>query len=167
MRSFYDSNGDGKGDINGIIEKLDYLNDGDPQTTSDLGVNALWLMPIQPSPSYHGYDITDYYNVNPDYGTLQDFQRLMEEAHKRGIRVIIDFVANHTSVEHPWFQQAKEHTIALSQLVHLVGYKPKHQRSLGTNGLASCGGRTLFLRRLLGRNARPQLQKPSHRRRNG
>ena len=110
VRSFYDSNGDGKGDINGIIEKLDYLNDGDPQTTSDLGVNALWLMPIQPSPSYHGYDITDYYNVNPDYGTLQDFQRLMEEAHKRGIHLIIDFVANHTSVEHPWFQQAQEPT---------------------------------------------------------
>ena len=98
VRSFYDSNGDGNGDINGLTEKLDYLQ--------SLGVNALWLMPINPSPSYHGYDVTDYYDVNPTYGTKEDFKRLMEEAHKRDMRVIIDLVLNHTSTKHPWFQKS-------------------------------------------------------------
>ena len=110
MRSFADSDGDGKGDFNGITAKLDYLNDGNPQTTNDLGINGLWLMPIHPSPSYHGYDVTDYYAVNPDYGTLEDFKRLLSEAHKRGIRVSIDFVINHTSTEHPWFVASKDPT---------------------------------------------------------
>ncbi len=108
VRSFYDSNGDGIGDFNGIIEKLDYLNDGDPATDTDLGITGIWLMPIFPSPSYHGYDVTDYYSVNPDYGTLDDFKRLLEEAHARGIRVIIDMVLNHTSSEHPWFTEARQ-----------------------------------------------------------
>ncbi|KAF0108548.1 MAG: alpha amylase catalytic domain-containing protein [Anaerolineaceae bacterium] len=103
VRSFYDSDGDGIGDFNGITAKLDYLNDGDPETTADLGVTGIWLMPINPSPSYHGYDVTDYYAVNPDYGTLDDFQNMLDEAHKRGIRVIIDMVLNHTSSQHPWF----------------------------------------------------------------
>lgn len=107
VRSFYDSNGDGIGDLNGLLAKLDYLNDGDPNTTTDLGITALWLMPIHPSPSYHGYDVTDYYAVNPAYGTLDDFQRLLTAAHARGIRVIIDFVMNHTSTAHPWFGQAQ------------------------------------------------------------
>ncbi|GAB4447118.1 MAG: alpha-amylase family glycosyl hydrolase [Anaerolineales bacterium] len=98
VRSFYDSNGDGIGDFNGITEKLDYLE--------GLGIRGIWLMPIHPSPSYHGYDVTDYYAVNPDYGTLDDFKRLLAEAHKRGIKIIIDFVMNHTSTKHPWFQQA-------------------------------------------------------------
>ncbi|MCX6047229.1 MAG: alpha-amylase family glycosyl hydrolase, partial [Chloroflexi bacterium] len=96
VRSFYDSNGDGIGDLNGLTQKLDYLNDGNPNTTTDLGINALWLMPIHPSPSYHGYDVTDYYQVNPEYGTLDDFKHLLVEAHKRNIRVVIDFVMNHT-----------------------------------------------------------------------
>jgi glycosidase len=107
VRSFYDSNQDGVGDINGLIAKLDYLNDGDPETTTDLGVHGLWLMPINPSPSYHGYDITDYYAVNPDYGTMEDFKQLLAESHKRGIRVLIDLVINHTSIEHPWFVEAQ------------------------------------------------------------
>ncbi len=77
VRSFNDSNGDGVGDLNGLTAKLDYLNDGDPATGTDLGVTALWLMPISPSPSYHGYDVTDYYGVNPDYGTMADFKRLV------------------------------------------------------------------------------------------
>ena len=106
VRSFFDSNGDGIGDFNGITDKLDYLNDGDPGTTSDLGVNGIWLMPIFPSPSYHGYDVTDYQAVNPDYGTLDDFKRLLEEAHKRDIRIILDLPLNHTSDQHPWFQQS-------------------------------------------------------------
>jgi alpha-amylase len=104
VRSFYDSDGDGIGDFNGIIQKLDYLNDGNPETTADLGVTGIWLMPIHPSPSYHGYDVLDYYDVNPDYGTMDDFKNLLAEAHKRGIRVIIDYVINHTSVKHPWFR---------------------------------------------------------------
>ena len=103
VRSFYDSNGDGIGDINGLIQKLDYLNDGDPNTTDDLGITGIWLMPICQSPSYHGYDVMDYYTVEEDYGTNEDFLRLMEEAHKRGIRVIVDMVFNHTSNQHPWF----------------------------------------------------------------
>jgi alpha-amylase len=103
VRSFYDSDGDGTGDFKGIIEKLDYLNDGNPDTDTDLGITGIWLMPIFPSPSYHGYDVTDYYSVNPEYGTLEDFNQLLEEAHQRGIRVVIDLVLNHTSDTHPWF----------------------------------------------------------------
>jgi alpha-amylase len=103
VRSFYDSNGDGVGDFNGLISKLDYLNDGNPATTSDLGIDAVWLMPVFQSPSYHGYDTTDYETIERDYGSNADFQRFLDEAHKRGIRVIIDFVMNHTSDQHPWF----------------------------------------------------------------
>lgn len=113
VRSFADSTsgplaGDGIGDIPGLIEKLDYLNDGDPKTTTDLGVTALWLMPIHPSPSYHGYDITDYYGIEPELGTMADFERLMAECHKRGIRVILDLVMNHCSNRHPWFVEARD-----------------------------------------------------------
>jgi len=108
VRSFYDSDGDGVGDFNGLTARLDYLNDGDPNTSTDLGVTGLWLMPIHPSPSYHGYDVTDYYAVNPEYGTMEDFKRLLDEAHKRGIRIIIDWVLNHTSTQHPWFQEAQD-----------------------------------------------------------
>ena len=107
VRSFNDSNSDGVGDFNGILQKLDYLNDGDPSTTTDLGVTGIWLMPIFPSPSYHGYDVTDYYTVNPQYGTMEEFETLLGEAHKRGIHVVIDLVLNHTSDQHPWFKEAK------------------------------------------------------------
>lgn len=98
VRSFYDSDGDGIGDLQGVIDKLDYV--------ADLGFKGIWLMPIQPSPSYHGYDVTDYYDINPDYGTLDDLRRLTEEAHKRGIKIVMDLVVNHTSREHPWFLDA-------------------------------------------------------------
>ncbi|MCO6449349.1 MAG: DUF3459 domain-containing protein [Caldilineales bacterium] len=103
VRSFQDSDGDGIGDIQGLISRLDYLNDGDPGTTDDLGITGIWLMPVAESPSYHGYDVVDYRTIESDYGSNQDFQELMEEAHKRGIVVIVDLVMNHTSVEHPWF----------------------------------------------------------------
>jgi glycosidase len=103
VRSFYDGNGDGKGDFKGLIDKLDYLNDGNPNSKTSLGITGIWLMPIQPSPTYHGYDVTDYMGINPDYGTMDDFKQFLQEAHKRGIRVIIDFVLNHTSNQHPWF----------------------------------------------------------------
>ena len=110
VRSFYDSDGDGIGDLRGVIQKLDYLNDGDPTTTGDLGVTGIWLMPIFPSPSYHGYDVTDYRDINPDYGTMADFRTLISEAHARGIKVIIDFVGNHTSDQHPWFEASASNT---------------------------------------------------------
>ena len=106
VRSFYDSDGDGVGDFNGLTAKLDYLNDGDPQTDADLGVTGLWLMPIHPAMSYHGYNVTDYYQINSQYGTLDDFKRFLAEAHQRGIRVLIDWVPNHTSNAHPWFLAA-------------------------------------------------------------
>lgn len=106
VRSFQDSNGDGVGDIQGLIQRLDYLNDGNPKTTQDLGVTALWLMPLFRSNSYHGYDVVDYRSIDPRYGTMQDFKRLLQEAHRRGIRVIVDLVINHTSRSHPWFEEA-------------------------------------------------------------
>jgi alpha-amylase len=106
VRSFQDSDGDGIGDLNGLIDRLDYLNDGDPLTTDDLGITGIWLMPIFESPSYHGYDVVDYYQIDPEYGSNEDFLRLMEEAHARGIRVIVDLVLNHTSRQHPWFQES-------------------------------------------------------------
>ena len=110
VRSFYDSDGNGKGDINGLIEKLDYLNDGDPNTNNDLGVTGIWLMPIMESPSYHGYDVIDYYAIDKEYGTREDFQRLIAEAHKRGIHVIVDLVLNHTGRGHPWFSESRDPT---------------------------------------------------------
>jgi alpha-amylase len=107
VRSYYDSNGDGIGDFNGLTQRLDYLNDGDPSTTADLGITGIWLMPIYPSPSTHGYDVTDYCGVNPQLGSMDNFRRLVGEAHRRGIRVIIDLVLNHTSNQHPWFIQSQ------------------------------------------------------------
>lgn len=106
VRSFYDANADGNGDINGLIQKLDYLNDGNPGTNTDLGVTALWLMPIMQSPSYHGYDVMDYRTIETDYGSNNDFKALIAAAHARGIKVIIDYVMNHTSEQHPWFTQS-------------------------------------------------------------
>ncbi|WP_141432706.1 alpha-amylase family glycosyl hydrolase [Bacillus sp. 03113] len=106
VNSFYDSNKDSHGDLNGITHKLDYLNDGNSHTNKDLGVNTLWLMPIYPSPTYHKYDTTDFYNVDPQYGTLEDFRRMTDEAHQRGLKIILDFALNHSSNKHPWFQAA-------------------------------------------------------------
>jgi alpha-amylase len=106
VRSFQDSNGDGVGDLRGLIDRLDYLNDGDPATTTDLGVDALWLMPVFESPSYHGYDVVDYENIDREYGTNADFEELCQKAHARGMRIIVDFVINHTGRDHPWFKES-------------------------------------------------------------
>lgn len=106
VRSFQDSNGDGIGDLNGLIQRLDYINDGNPNSTRSLGADCIWLMPVAESPSYHGYDVSDYYTVEKDYGTNADFKRLVAEAHRRGISVLVDMVLNHSSSEHPYFQQA-------------------------------------------------------------
>ncbi len=108
VRSFNDSDGDGIGDLQGLTQKLDYLNDGDPNTDTDLGITGIWLMPINDSPSYHGYDAVDYRDINPDYGTTADFLAFLEAAHARGIKVIIDYVMNHCSSQHPWFVAASQ-----------------------------------------------------------
>lgn len=102
VRSFYDSNGDGIGDLQGIIRKLPYVR--------SLGASCIWLTPIMPSPSYHGYDVTDYYSVNPQFGTNQDFTQLVAAAHRRGIRILVDLVLNHTSSQHPDFLAAGRDT---------------------------------------------------------
>ncbi|AWV88492.1 maltose alpha-D-glucosyltransferase [Bradymonas sediminis] len=101
VRTFYDSDGDGVGDFCGLKQKLDYLQ--------DLGITAIWLLPFYPSPLRDdGYDIADYRNVHPDYGTLEDFKAFLDAAHRRGIRVITELVVNHTSDKHPWFQLARQ-----------------------------------------------------------
>lgn len=102
VRSFADSNADGIGDIPGIMAHFDYLNDGKPGG-DDLGVDLIWLMPVFPSPSYHGYDVSDYKAVQPDYGTLADVDALLQLAHSRGVKVILDWVPNHASKKHPFF----------------------------------------------------------------
>ena len=110
VRSFYDSDGDGIGDLKGLTQKLDYINDGNPRSRRDLGARCVWLMPVAESPSYHGYDVSDYYRVEPDYGTNEDFRKFVAEAHRRGIRVLVDMVLNHASSEHPFFQEALRDT---------------------------------------------------------
>ena len=104
--SFFDSNGDGIGDLQGLISKLDYINDGDDTTDTDLGCNGIWLMPVNPSPTYHKYDVMDYYKIDDTYGTLDDFKQLLEECDARGIKVIMDLVLNHSSSQNPWFTEA-------------------------------------------------------------
>jgi maltose alpha-D-glucosyltransferase/alpha-amylase len=100
IRGFFDGNGDGSGDFRGLIEKLDFLQ--------WLGIDCVWLLPMYPSPLRDGgYDIADFYGIHPDYGTVEDFRAFVEEAHQRGIRVIADLVMNHTSSDHPWFQEAR------------------------------------------------------------
>ena len=100
IKAFKDSNDDGIGDFRGLIDKLDYLE--------DLGVNTIWVLPFYPSPLRDdGYDIQDYYTINPSYGNIKDFKKFMKEAHKRGLRVITELVINHTSDQHPWFQRAR------------------------------------------------------------
>ena len=100
MPSFMDGNGDGIGDFQGITSKLDYLK--------ELGIDGIWLTPFYESPKVdNGYDISDYYKIDPDYGTMGDFETFIQEAHHRGIRVIADLVLNHTSSEHQWFRESK------------------------------------------------------------
>ncbi len=100
-RSFADSNGDGFGDLNGITEKLDYIQ--------SLGVDAIWLSPIYPTPDADfGYDVSDYTNIDPRFGSLEDFDRFLNAAHERNLRIVLDLVLNHTSDQHPWFLESKK-----------------------------------------------------------
>lgn len=99
VRSYYDTDSNGLGDLDGVTAKLDYI-------AKDLGADGIWLMPIMPSPTYHKYDVTDYYAIDPQYGTLDDFDQLVEAAHARDVKLIIDLVLNHTSNLHPWFDSA-------------------------------------------------------------
>ncbi|MGM9549733.1 MAG: alpha-amylase family glycosyl hydrolase [Faecousia sp.] len=108
--SFCDSNGDGIGDLRGVISKLDYLQ--------SLGITGIWLMPIHPSTSYHKYNVSDYYAIDPDYGTMEDFETLLAECEKRDIHVILDLVVNHTGSDHAWFREA------VSYLQNLGDAKP-------------------------------------------
>ncbi len=102
VRSFADSDSDGIGDLDGITQNLDYIE--------SLGVTALWLMPVNPSPAYHGYSITDYYDIEEDYGTMEDFEELIQAAGERDIKIVIDLVINHTSDQHPWYVSARSST---------------------------------------------------------
>lgn len=108
VNSFCDSNGDYTGDIPGITEKLDYLNDGDPNGGDDLGIDGIWLTPVMKSSSYHKYNVDDYYTIDPTFGTMEDFETLLSKCNDKGINVIMDLVVNHTSNNHEWFKKACE-----------------------------------------------------------
>ena len=132
VRSFYDSDGDGIGDLRGLTARLDYINDGNPASTKSLGANCIWLMPIAKAKSYHGYDVNDYYHVDPHYGTDEDFRALVREAHRRGIHVIVDFVPNHSSIDHPFFQAAlRDPTSPYRSWYRFSGTDPKQMGPWG------------------------------------
>ena len=160
VKSFADSNNDGVGDFAGLTQKLDYLQ--------DLGVTTLWLMPFYPSPGRDdGYDIADYGRINPEFGTMKDFRRFMQEAKRRGLRVITELVINHTSDQHPWFQRARRARTAYrcAQLVRLERHRPalrRHAHHLQRHrevelGLGS-GRQCVLLAPLLLAPARSQLR---------
>lgn len=117
--SYFDGNGDGIGDLKGLTEKLDYIKDGQKFSKTSLGYDGIYLLPIFPSPTYHKYDATDYYSVDSSYGTLEDFDTLVEEANRRGIDIILDLAVNHTSDQHPWF------TKACSDLRNVTDFDPE------------------------------------------
>ena len=125
VRSFRDSDGDGLGDLGGVTEKLDYIR--------SLGCEGIWLMPIMPSPSYHKYDVTDYYDIDPEYGTLADMRAMLAEAHARGMCVILDLPVNHCSSEHAWFQSA-----AADESSPFRGWF--NWSSVPQSGFSECGG---------------------------
>lgn len=133
VHSFCDSNDDQTGDLQGIISQLDYLNDGDPNSGEDLGIDAIWLSPIMPSKSYHKYDVEDYYNIDPDFGTLDDFDQLIAECDKRGIRVILDLVLNHISYQNPLYTKAVEE-VEENKLDGNAEYFEIHKTTHFTNG---------------------------------
>ena len=144
VRSFYDSDGDGIGDIRGMIEKLDYLNDGDPATTDDLGITGLWLLPVHPTTTYHGYDVTDYYGINAEYGSLDDYRELIDAAHARGIRVVLDLVINHSSYQHPWFLASAEGDVDFEDWYIWADENPGYSGPDGQQVWHQMGGRYYY-----------------------
>lgn len=131
-KSFYDTTGNGTGDLQGIIAKLDYLK--------ELGVDVIWLTPIYDSPQRdNGYDIRDYFHIYEEYGTMEDFDRLLEEAHHRGIKLIMDIVVNHSSTEHEWFQDARKSKISPYR-DYYIWKDPKEDGSAPTNWESKFGG---------------------------
>ncbi len=102
--SFSDSDGDGVGDLRGVISRMDYLNDGDPQSGISLGVEGIWLTPVFASPTYHKYDVTDFYTVDPAFGTMEDLKELIDLCHERDVKLILDLPINHTGNQHRWFR---------------------------------------------------------------
>lgn len=121
--SFADSNNDGWGDFRGLTDKLDYLN--------EMGVNAIWLSPIHPAMSYHGYDVKDYTTVNAQYGTMDDFERLIARAHELGIKVYLDYVMNHTGKDHPWFIDAKSSKESVYRDYYIFSQDPESDITAG------------------------------------
>ena len=103
--SFSDSNGDGIGDLRGIINRMDYLNDGDPASGNSLGIEGIWLTPVFLSPSYHKYDVTDYFQIDPVFGTEEDLKELIALCHERDVKLILDLPLNHTGAECEWFRR--------------------------------------------------------------
>jgi glycosidase len=144
VRSFQDSDGDGIGDLRGLTDRLDDLNDGDPATDADLGVTGLWLMPVTEAASYHGYDVTDYEAIERDYGSIDDFRRLVAAAHDRGIAVIVDLVINHTSRDHPWFRDAQTPGSAHDDWYVWADERPGFARSDGTRVWHASGDRFYY-----------------------
>jgi alpha-glucosidase len=137
-RSFADSDGDGTGDLRGVISRLDYLNDGTPRS---LGVDAIWLSPFFPSPGFDfGYDVSDYCGVDPLFGTLSDFDTLVAEAHRRGIRIVLDLVLNHTSHLHPWFVQSRS-SMANPKRDWYIWQDPKPKGGAPNNWQSVFGGK--------------------------
>lgn len=128
--SFYDSDGDGIGDLQGVIEKLDYLEE-------DLGVSGIWLSPIHPSPTYHKYDVVDYYQIDEDFGTLEDFRELSEELAEREMDLMMDFVFNHTSSKHPWFLEAKDAVLNDEASDYIDYYNFSDEQDAGYSSLAN------------------------------
>ncbi len=138
VRSFADGNGDGIGDIRGLINNLDYLNDGDDSTTTDLGINGIWMMPINASTTYHKYDVVDYYSIDDEYGTLADFDALVKACDERDIWLQMDLVLNHTSTQNKWFKDAlNEIAFGLEpddpEAVNMQKYTFKHQATMPTS----------------------------------
>ena len=165
-RAFFDSSDDGSGDFRGLRQKLDYLQ--------WLGIDCIWLLPFYPSPLRDGgYDVADFLTVSPEFGTVDEFASFVEAAHERGMRVISDFVMNHTSSEHPWFQESRQGADNRAVgLVRLVGHgsplrgRADHLRRLGAVELdVRPGPRRLLLAPLLPPPARPELREPRRRRR--
>ncbi len=130
--SFADADGDGMGDFQGVIDKLDYIE--------SLGVSAIWLSPIHPAMSYHGYDVTDYDAVNSDYGTDSDFDKLIAAAHDRGIKVYLDYVMNHTGSDHAWFQDAKENTASDYRDYYIFSKDPQSDIKAGNIAMINSEG---------------------------